>query len=209
MRTPSIWTAKPDYSEIEHFALEGMAGDDLAVLLPLSVPFEIRDHPLGLIAGVVVYDEMLDQVVVDEITVRRRHPGDEFNVGSSHFGGDQIAARAIRGLHLHEIARDVVKAVGGVARFVGPGRWDLEPITGTVPDLVAERLAHGRSKSQRLAEVEQRRAVALHKQVLAEEFEGDVYDEVAKRMHAGRTTVYGYLRRAGVVKANRNRKDQS
>jgi len=188
MNRTSLVVTKASNIDVSCVLVEGATADGLYARVPQLATVELRDHPLGTITAKVHWDQELQGMAVYEICIWNPN------------AGTRMAHRAIRGVHLADIERAVVEQAAGLARRTGPSWMDFEKVDGRPEGLYAERIAIGRTKAQRHREIEIIRATAIHEQVVAEGFKGDVYKEVAQRMRIARTTVYTYLREAGVVK---------
>lgn len=165
--------------------------DGLVARVPNRITVRIDDHPLGTITAEVVWRPSEGRAWVKSFTVEERE-------------GEELEERPIRGLSLLDISREAVRQATGLARRVGDD--EHEPVPGQISALLAERITRGPTRSQQMAEHERQRAAAIHRRVLAEEFDGDVYTEVARRMGVSRSSAYRYLLHAGVVQPRKNRR---
>jgi hypothetical protein len=110
-----------------------------------------------------------------------------------------LPSRITRSVAPRRLVAQVLRKAARRIKFTGTDSdWGFEDV-GPVATWVADALARGRDKSQQSVRMKRARARQIYAEVTAEGSWPDVFAEVAKRMDVGRTSVYTYLRDAGVV----------
>lgn len=159
------------------------------VAFPETVNVEVHGLPWDITA-VVTYRPAESRFRVSKLILEERP------------GGEPMPARGLRAFQLQGIVEDVTQEAAWRVRPVpGGGPFDYEPTTSPrIDEAFAKHLARGRTKSQESIRHLRAQAVKEYRDIKASgEQYPDTLTEIARRLNAGRTTVYQYLKDAGEI----------